>query len=192
MNRARLDDSVEEAGEAITVVSEAVLVGGRRLTFVLLTAWLFVSIAFFASYWFRLPGNDAHPLMFAVASIGVGYLIAVWIAPWLSLARMSRPIPMPAPPGLRVAVVTTFVPEEESLELLEHSLAALIALDYPHDTWVLDEGDMPAARALCKLWERGTSRDMGERTPEEVGPVRRADEVRQPERVAREPGVGRI
>ena len=46
-------------------------------------------------------------------------------------------------------MVTTFVPGEESLELLEHSLAALVALEYPHDTWVLDEGDGPAVRALC-------------------------------------------
>jgi len=150
VEQVRLDDSVGGAGEATAVRSQTVLVGWSRVAFVLLTAWLFVSIAFFASYWVRLPGNGAHPVMFAAATIGVAYLIAVWTAPWLSLARMSRPIPMLAPPGLRVAVVTTFVPGEESLELLEQSLTALVALDYPHDTWVLDEGDLPAARALCE------------------------------------------
>jgi cellulose synthase (UDP-forming) len=150
MEEVRLDDSIEEIGESIAVRSESVLVGWSRIGFVLLTAWLFVSIAVFASYWLQLPDSAAHPVLYSVASIGVAYLIAVWIAPWLSLARMSRPVPMPAPAGLRVAVVTTFVPEQESLELLEQSLAALVALDYPHDTWVLDEGDLPAARALCE------------------------------------------
>ena len=149
MADVRLDDSIEGTGAAIRVRSQTVLVGWNRVAFALLTAFLFVSIAFFAWYWLRLPDNGAHPVMFAIASIGVAYLIAVWTAPWLSLARMSRPVPMLARPGLRVAVVTTFVPGEESLELLEHSLAALVALEYPHDTWVLDEGDGPAVRALC-------------------------------------------
>ena len=150
MEDVRLDESTEHAGGAITVRSEAVLVGWSRIAFVLLTVCLFVSIAFFAVYWLELPDNAAHPVLYGMASIGVAYLIGVWIAPWLSLARMSRPLPMPAAPGLRVAVVTTFVPEEESLELLEQSLTALVALDYPHDTWLLDEGDLPAARALCE------------------------------------------
>jgi cellulose synthase (UDP-forming) len=150
MEEVRLDDAIEDTGEPITVRSEAVLVGWSRIAFVLLTAWLLVSIAFFASYWLQLPGKAANPVLFGLASLGVAYLIAVWIAPWLSLARMSRPVPIPAPAGLRVAVVTTFVPEEESLGLLEQSLVALVALDYPHDTWVLDEGDLPAARALCE------------------------------------------
>ena len=150
MEEVRLDDAIEDTGEPITVRSEAVLVGWSRIAFVLLTASLFVSIAFFASYWLQLPGKAANPVLFGLASVGVAYLIAVWIAPWLSLARMSRPVPIPAPAGLRVAVVTTFVPDEESLGLLEQSLVALVALDYPHDTWVLDEGDLPAARALCE------------------------------------------
>lgn len=138
-----------EIGEA-TVRSESVLVGWRRIAFLLLTAWLLVSIALFASYWLGLPQIGEYPGLYAVASIGVAYLIAVWVTPWLSLARMTRPVPMPPPPGLRVAVVTTFVPAEESLDLLEHSLAALVALDYPHESWVLDEGDLPEVRALCE------------------------------------------
>jgi cellulose synthase (UDP-forming) len=143
----------------VSVRNERVLVGRRRAFFVLLTVGLFVSIAFFAVYWLQLPGIGLHPVLYAVASLVVAYLIGVWMAPWLSLARMCRPVPMPPTPGLRVAVVTTFVPAEESLELLEHSLAALVALEYPHDTWVLDEGDVPAVRALCaRLGARHFSR----------------------------------
>ncbi len=137
------------ATSTVTVRNEPALVGRRRIAFVLLTACLFGSIAIFAAYWLRLPEIGAHPVLYALASLGVAYLIGVWVAPWLSLARMCRPVPMPPPPGLRVAVATTFVPAEESLELLEHSLTALVALEYPHDTWVLDEGDDPSVRALC-------------------------------------------
>jgi cellulose synthase (UDP-forming) len=140
-----------DVGSASSIVrDQRVLVGGRRVAFVLLTIGLIASIALFAVYWLSLPDIGAHPVLYLVASFGVAYLIGVWIAPWLSLFRMSRPIPMPAAPGLRVAVVTTFVPEHESFDLLEQSLAALVALDYPHDTWVLDEGGVPAVRALCE------------------------------------------
>ena len=135
---------------AVTVRDEPVLVGRRRIVFLVLTVLLFASIALFAAFWLGLPQIALHPVLYAVASIGVAYLIGVWIGPWLSLARMCRPVPMPAPPGLRVAVVTTFVPSDESLDLLEQSLVALVGLDYPHDTWVLDEGDVPAVRVLCE------------------------------------------
>ena len=142
-------DAATGSDTSVTVQNSSVLVGGRRVAFVLLTAGLFASIAIFAAYWIQLPGIGLHPVLYASASLGVAYLIGVWIGPWLSLGRMCRPVPMPPAPGLHVAVVTTFVPAEESLELLEHSLAALVALEYPHDTWVLDEGDDPAVRALC-------------------------------------------
>jgi len=51
---------------------------------------------------------------------------------------------------MSTAVVTTFVPGSEPLEMIEKSLVALIALEYPHDTWLLDEGDDENARALCE------------------------------------------
>jgi cellulose synthase (UDP-forming) len=162
---------LSEATSAPSAVrSERVLVGTRRVAFVLLTIWLFISIALFAVYWFQLPAIGAHPVLYTMASLAVAYLIGVWIMPWLALARMSRPVPMPPPPGLRVAVVTTFVPRDESFELLEQSLAALVALDYPHDTWVLDEGDLPEVRALCeRLGARHFSRRGRSEHPRQSG-----------------------
>jgi len=38
----------------------------------------------------------------------------------------------------------------EPLEMLEETVAALVALDYPHDTWVLDEGNDEEVRELCR------------------------------------------
>ena len=59
----------------------------------------------------------------------------------------------------KVAVATTFVPDSEPLEMLEATVKALVDLDYPHDTWVLDEGDEEAVRDLCaKLGARHFSR----------------------------------
>ncbi|MBD0373987.1 MAG: glycosyltransferase, partial [Pyrinomonadaceae bacterium] len=57
--------------------------------------------------------------------------------------------PLRARPGYKVAVVTTFVPDAEPVEMLERTLKAMLALEYPHETWVLDEGDDETVRALC-------------------------------------------
>jgi hypothetical protein len=68
---------------------------------------------------------------------------------WLSLPLMRAPVPVPPVTGLRVAVVTTFVPAAEPLQMLRRSLEAMVAMDVAHDTWVLDEGDDEEVRALC-------------------------------------------
>jgi cellulose synthase/poly-beta-1,6-N-acetylglucosamine synthase-like glycosyltransferase len=66
------------------------------------------------------------------------------------LFDMQETPPAPAPPGgLRVAVVTTFVPSGEPRTMLEKTLVALVSLEYPHDTWVLDEGDDAEVKNLC-------------------------------------------
>lgn len=62
---------------------------------------------------------------------------------------MRRPVPLPPPSGVRVAVLTAFVPGAEPIEMLEQTLTALIDLEYRHDTWVLDEGDDFAVSELC-------------------------------------------
>jgi cellulose synthase (UDP-forming) len=145
--------------EAAVAQSEPVLVGQRRVVFLLLTALLLVAVGAFARYWFALPDMRVHPVLYAAATAGVFYLIGVWMLPWLALARMERPVYMAPAPGWRVAVATTFTPPTESIAMLEQTVAALVALDYPHDTWVLDEGDLPEVRALCaRLGARHFSR----------------------------------
>ncbi|HEX7980799.1 MAG TPA: glycosyltransferase [Gemmatimonadaceae bacterium] len=133
----------------MTVRDQPVLVGGRRGVFLVLTALLTVAVATFAHYWFTLPDARVYPVMYGLATIGVFYLIAVWVMPWVALARMRRPVYIAPKPGWRVAVITTYTPPLESVEMLEQTLTAIVALEYPHDSWVLDEGDVPEVRALC-------------------------------------------
>jgi cellulose synthase (UDP-forming) len=56
---------------------------------------------------------------------------------------------MPTRPGWKVAVVTTFVPRDEPIEMLGATVSAMVACEYPHDTWVLDEGNDPQVVHLC-------------------------------------------
>ncbi len=78
--------------------------------------------------------------------------LMLYEARWFALPLMRRPRPVPPGADWRVAVVTTFVPEFEPLAMLEETVAALVALEYPHDTWVLDEGDDEQVRELCRRY----------------------------------------
>jgi cellulose synthase (UDP-forming) len=103
----------------------------------------------FAAIWFTLPGRWQHPVLYVLASLIVAYHASVWMARWLALQNMERPRHTPPEAGLRVAVATGFVPGAEPMAMLEQTATALVAMEYPHDTWVLDEGDDPRVRALC-------------------------------------------
>ncbi|MGH9223130.1 MAG: glycosyltransferase [Acidimicrobiales bacterium] len=84
-------------------------------------------------------------LITALAGIG----LVMYGVRWLTLPLLRRPVHQPPSPGLRVGVATTFVPGSEPLEMLELTVQALVDMEYPHDTWVLDEGDSAEVRELC-------------------------------------------
>lgn len=50
----------------------------------------------------------------------------------------------------KVAFLTAFVPGKESYEILENTLKAMTQVEYPHHTWLLDEGDEEKVKRLCK------------------------------------------
>lgn len=61
--------------------------------------------------------------------------------------RLSVREPPAAPPGWRVDVfVTTF---DEPVDMLRRTLVAAQRMDYPHRTWLLDDGNRPEMRALA-------------------------------------------
>ncbi len=58
-------------------------------------------------------------------------------------------LPDPVPP-LDHAKVDAYIPTyDEDPELLRGTIEGAIAMDYPHDTWVLDDGARPEVKALC-------------------------------------------
>jgi len=89
------------------------------------------------------------PLIGLFLSAGVGGLLAASLVRWSFLFLIAEPVSLAPEQNLRVAVVTTFVPQAESLSMLERTLLAMTKLEYPHDTWVLDEGDDERVIDLC-------------------------------------------
>jgi len=130
-----------------------------------LAYWLLITIGLvlavrFAAFWFspgRLPRDFGSGINAADVALFAGLTFVVWhrqameILGWLICSRIEAHREPPGPePGLRVAFLTTFVPASESMEMLRITLLAMLAADYPHDTWVLDEGNDPAVRAMCQ------------------------------------------
>ncbi|HVE89570.1 MAG TPA: glycosyltransferase family 2 protein [Burkholderiaceae bacterium] len=95
------------------------------------------------------------PLLFAASvtawllACALAILLAGSLVRWGFLLLIDESHFIASTPGLRVAVVTSFVPGAESLPMLERTLAGMQKLCYPHDTWLLDEGDDDAAIELC-------------------------------------------
>jgi cellulose synthase/poly-beta-1,6-N-acetylglucosamine synthase-like glycosyltransferase len=130
----------------------------RLIYILLLLAGLFLVVRF-GFFWFslsRLPRDFGRRLdvgdfvLFAALTGVVWHRQLVDMCSWLICTRVEayRPAPPPAA-GLRVAFITTFVPGSESIEMLRRTLISILAANYPHDTWLLDEGDNPQARELC-------------------------------------------
>ena len=119
--------------------------------FSLLSVINILVVGYFVWLWFVSPadGTREHVLFWVITSLGFSAL-AMYELRWFALPLMVRPHKLPAEPGVKVAVVTTFVPGAEPLAMLDVTLRALAAMTYDHDTWVLDEGDDDSVKALCR------------------------------------------
>lgn len=137
-----------EANQTL-VVAERVLRPADTVVFAILTLAVTAAMVAFLRHWLSLSDRRTYPLAFKLASILLVYYVGSWLFRWLSLYAIRRPRRMSAAPGLRVAVSTTFVSGAEPVEMLDQTLRALVAMEYAHDTWVLDEGDDEAVKALC-------------------------------------------
>jgi cellulose synthase (UDP-forming) len=132
----------------------------QRLAYGLLVAIGLVFATRFAMFWFnpaRLPRDFGSRFYVVDMALFGGLTFVVWhrqamdILGWLICSRLEahREPPRPAA-GMRVAFITTFVPASESQEMLRTTLLAMQAADYPHDTWVLDEGNDSGIRTMCQ------------------------------------------
>ena len=111
--------------------------------------WIAVNVRFWT--WWLGPARHHASWLYWLASAALLYQSTMLPSMyWFFVGRMRRPRRAAAEPTLRVAMVTLCVPSSESIEVIEGQLRALVAVEYPHDSWVLDEGDDPRVRAVAK------------------------------------------
>src|SRR3954465_2308633 len=136
-------------GVGTFVISERVFKWWDYPLFGILTCLSISAIVYFLAHWFSSDDWLNFPVTFSLITLLLLGTLFTNQLRWFSLLCMRRPRPLLTRPGWKVAVVTAFVPGAEPLDMLEETLKALVALDYPHDTWVLDEGDDERVKALC-------------------------------------------
>jgi cellulose synthase/poly-beta-1,6-N-acetylglucosamine synthase-like glycosyltransferase len=129
---------------------EPVLKKRDYLSYVPLTLITVGVIASFLVSWLSAADQSYNEVPFWVVTFLLLYYFSITILRLLLLPCMSRPLPMPVSTRWRVGVATTFVPGLESLEMLDATGRALVAMRYPHDTWVLDEGADPRVAGICE------------------------------------------
>jgi cellulose synthase (UDP-forming) len=132
------------------VSSRKVFQGVDYLVFSMLTLLSYGTVIWFMADWFSYRDYIARPLVFWGLSVVLLGRVATMQYRWWQLPLMKRPVPIPARPGWKVGVATTFVPGSEPIEMLKETIRALVALNYPHETWVLDEGNDTQVKLFCE------------------------------------------
>jgi cellulose synthase/poly-beta-1,6-N-acetylglucosamine synthase-like glycosyltransferase len=131
------------------VVDQRVFAGRDHVLFAILSVLSVISIAYVSGFWIIEGEPFSHPALFLFLTLPFALKLLIFECRWFAMPFMRRPSPMEPAAGWRVGVATTFVPGAEPIEMLAETLRSLVAMDYPHDTWVLDEGNEDAVKTLC-------------------------------------------
>lgn len=108
---------------------------------------LFILVGFWYLGWRLDTFNDDHPVFSRVlyAAEVFGFVTALLNA-FMTWRLAVRQAPAPAP-GLKVDV---FIPTyNEDVEMVRRTALAARAMEYPHQTWILDDGNRPSMREMA-------------------------------------------
>ena len=119
---------------------------GLGLRRVLLPIYLIAVVVYFGWRVTMLnPDNPVFSTIFFAAELAT---LTLALMSALILWRVKERQPKQAPPGLSVDV---FVPTyNEALPLVRRTVIAAMHISYPHETWLLDDGDRPEMRELAE------------------------------------------
>lgn len=113
----------------------------------LVTAW-WAGLLVFYTWWFQVE-HVATWLCFVGNTLLVSYSLALPAYFFFFVSRMKRANPsIPLPSRWRVAMVTTRAPSEP-FALVQRTLEAMLAQEYPHDTWLADEAPTAEIYQWC-------------------------------------------
>ena len=133
-----------------SVSSTRVLTGSRRVRYWLLAAlWAAVTGSFWV--WWLTNGGAGTPALYWLQTAALLYqTTALPLFYWWFVGRMKRPVEVRASARTRAAMITLCVPSHESVQVITEQLQALKAVEFPHESWVLDEGGSQEVRTIAE------------------------------------------
>ncbi len=100
-------------------------------------AWV-LGLGYFWTWWLQ-PQHNSEAWGFLLVTAILAWICFLPLYYLFFFLRAREPAPdNPVPDGLRVAMVVTKAPSEP-FRLVRKTLEAMLAQDYPHDTWLADE-----------------------------------------------------
>ncbi len=120
-----------------------------RRALIIIPVWL-VSSIWLWSWWFN-PSHITNMWLFVLLSAALVYenilapLVFFFFVTKAAYPPNRRPVK-----GSKVALITLCVPSQESMSIIERQLKAMKAVEYPHDSWILDEGNNSDIRKLAR------------------------------------------
>jgi cellulose synthase (UDP-forming) len=120
----------------------------RMLHRVLIALWLVATLWFWV-WWLRPEHIEQWPRYLVISGLigWITFLQIFFISFYMRAVRSSAPDPVPG--SLRVAMIVTKTPSEP-FALLRRTLEAMLAQDYPHDTWIADEAPTQETLDWCQ------------------------------------------
>ncbi|NKB27744.1 MAG: glycosyltransferase [Rhodobacteraceae bacterium] len=124
----------------------------QRLKYATLAILWVLSISYFWAWWLQ-PEHVISTPRFVILSLALGWATFLECYFLTVLLRSRRPANRLGELfGSRVAMIVTKTPSEP-FDIVRVTLEAMLAQDYPHDTWLADEDPSPETIAWCA--ERG-------------------------------------
>jgi cellulose synthase (UDP-forming) len=130
--------------------------GGRRLPFmrralIVLPIWSICTLWMWS--WWLQPERINYAPLFIALTFAMLYEFVLLPSIFLYFVMKAKtPMKRIAPKGKKVAIISLCVPEKESIDIVEKQLAAMQAVKYPHDSWILDEGNSKQIKILAKKY----------------------------------------
>lgn len=114
---------------------------------ILVTTGLLSSISF--GVWFFDWDHVGHTFLFVILSISLSYKFLHFLYEWFYISSIQvDPVPE-MKKNWSVDMLTTFVPGEP-YDMIRQTLRGMVAVKYPHTTYLCDEGDDPFLKKMCE------------------------------------------
>ncbi|MGP3697278.1 glycosyltransferase family 2 protein [Rhodobacter sp. NSM] len=153
--RARLKRQARRRASAPSYL-EPIMSDAQRGRYAIVAALWAAALIFFWSWWLD-PTHFIGWGGFLLVTVPLVWLSALQLYFVVVLFRARRSAsPDPVPGRWRVAMIVTKTPSEP-FDVVRRTLEAMLAQDYPHDTWLADEDPSPETAAWCAAHGVGIS-----------------------------------
>ena len=107
-----------------------------------------IGVSAYYLYWRTGTFNPDAPIFSLIVYGAEVYGFITSLLFFFMVWKLNERKPLSAPPGFKVDV---FIPTlNEDLDTLEKTIKGCLSMRYPHKTYVLDDGNRPEVRELCR------------------------------------------